>query len=209
MKNTNKTANRTASNNNTASKPASKPEKTIVPMGKTASTVDVAALEARLAAAEAALLKSEADKAALQAKVKTSARREVKAPSSYDVMQPIFVAVRGSIGKGIVLDVTLKDIFQATLKELQITLTPIIQATLIDRTIAHNSISNMAKARDYSSAIGRFNAFIEMYHQAMVLLPNIPALENSPLPEALIKAAGKAGFDIEIEAKAMLIVDKE
>lgn len=171
----------------------------IVPMGKKLTEADIAALEARLAAAEKALEEERAAKAELEAKVKTSKNRAVKSPDSYDVFQPIGVAIRGSINQGIVENDTLIKIWNDTLKTLSITITPLLAAKFIDKTIAHNSISNMAKAKDYNSAIGRYHAFCEMYNQARVLLPIIPVLEDSPIPAAIIAAAKKIGFDIEKE----------
>jgi len=157
----------------TNKKPASKPEKTIVAMGKTMTEADIKALLDRLAAAEAAKLQIEAEKAALEAKVKTSKARDVKAPSTYDVLQPVFVALRGNIGKNIVPDVALIDILRHAADTLVISLDGKTSKRLFEKTVLHNSCSNIAKAESLSSAEGRKDAFIKMLHQAMVMLPAI------------------------------------
>ena len=155
----NRTANRTAN-------------RTIVPMG-TMTQADIEALQARLAATEAALIESNTAKAALEAKVKTSKAREVKAPSTYDVIQPIFVAVRGSINQNIVDNDTLINIFFDTLKSLKITLDKAIAMRLINKTVQHNSCSNIAKADTKASAEGRKAAYVAMLDQCTVLLCSV------------------------------------
>ena len=189
---TKKNRNNTASNNNTASKPASKPGKKVIGLGKTMTEADIQALEARLAATEAALLQSEADKAALQAKVKTSSRREVKAPAEYDILQPLFVAVRGYINKGIVKDSVLLDIFNTSADKLSIAIDEKLSEKLFERTVLHNSSSNASKARDAASLAGRDNAFNAMLEQAKVILPLIKAVKWQEYKDTYQSASNKA-----------------
>lgn len=184
----NKASNKPVNNN----KPATVAEKKIVVMGKAASAVDVEALMARLEAAEAALKQSEADKAALSAKVKTSARREVKAPDSYNVLQPLFVAVRGYIGEKIVADGVLVDIFNKSADMLSIIVDERLSEKLFERTVLHNSCSNAAKARDAASLAGRDNAFDAMLEQAKVILPLIKSAKWQEYRDTYHTASNKA-----------------
>ena len=157
----------TKANNNKAD------NKKVLPIGRKLTEADIQALEMRLAAAEAALETEKAAKAALEAKVKTSAKREVKAPDTYDVLQPIFVAIRGSINKGIISNDTIIQIFFDALGRLQITLDKGIAMRLINKTVQHNSCSNIAKADSLASAEGRNAAYIEMLDQCKVLLCSV------------------------------------
>jgi len=167
MSNKNSTKNNTAKNT----------EKKVIPMGKTMTSAEIEALEARLAAAEAALEAERAAKAALEAKVKTSAKREPKSPDTYDILQPVFVALRGNIGKNIAPDIALIDIFKHAAKVLVVDLSADIQKRLFEKTVLHNSTSNIAKADCLTSAEGRKAAFEEMLHQAMIMLPAITEAE--------------------------------
>jgi len=165
-KNSTKTAN-------TAAKPAKNPaEMTIselTELKKTAKGLMIPIIEALIAEK----VKSEE----LQAKVKTSAKREPKAPDTYDILQPVFVALRGNIGKGIAPDIALIDIFKHTAKVLVIDLTADIQKRLFEKTVLHNSTSNIAKADSIKSAEGRKAAFEEMLKQAILMLPKITETE--------------------------------
>lgn len=156
--------------NSTKNNTAKNTEKKVLPIGRKLSESDIAALEARLAAAEAALATEKAAKAALEAKVKTSAKRDVKAPDSYDIIQPLFVTLRGNIGKGIVKDTVLIDIFLDTANKLSIIITEEISKRLFLKTVQHNSTSNIAKADSIKSAEGRKAAYMEMTEQAKVIL---------------------------------------
>jgi hypothetical protein len=189
----NKPANRTTS----ANKPAPVAGKKIVAMGKAAATVDVAALEARLAAAEAALAQSEADKAALQAKVKTSARREVKAPEAYNVLQPVYVALRGNINKDIVNNDTILDIFAFAAKALQITVDIPLQKRLHENTVLHNSTSNLAKAKDKAGIVARLEAYEAMTEQARIMLPDIADVAWKAYRDTVQEYADKAAANLK------------
>lgn len=162
---------------NTANTSTSTATKKVLPIGRKLSEADIAALEARLAAAEAALEEEKAAKAALEAKVKTSAKREPKAPDTYDILQPLFVALRGNIGKGIAPDIALVDIFKHAASVLVIDLTADIQKRLFEKTVLHNSTSNITKADNIKSAEGRKAAFEEMMKQAIIMLPKITEAE--------------------------------
>lgn len=180
--------NKTASNK--TAKTAENNNKKVLPMGKTISEADIKALEARLAAAEAINKQLEADKAALEAKVKTSSKREPKLPDVYDILQPVFVSLRGNIGKGIAPDIALLDIFRHAAKVLVLDLTADIQKKLFEKTVLHNSTSNISKADSKKSAEGRKAAFEEMLKQAIIMLPAITESEW-----AAYKAAYKAAYD--------------
>jgi len=147
--------------------------KKVLPIGRKLSEADIQALEARLASAEAALATEKAAKAALEAKVKTSAKREPKAPDTYDIIQPLFVALRGNIGKGIAPDESIIAIWQYAIHALKIIFDEDIQKRLFEKTVLHNSTSNIAKADCIKSAEGRKAAFNEMLQQAKVMLPKI------------------------------------
>lgn len=147
--------------------------KKILPIGRKLTEADIQALEMRLAAAEAALATEKAAKAALEAKVKTSAKREAKAPDTYDILQPVFVALRGSINKGIVSNDTIIQIFFDVLDRLKITLSVDISKKLFNKTVLHNSVSNMAKATELKGLQSRNQAYTEMVEQAKVLLASI------------------------------------
>lgn len=144
----------------------------IIDMSGKMNEADTNSLLARLAEMEKKLLEAEAAAASLAAKVKTSAKREQKAPDSYNVLQPIFVAVRGSVDKGIVDNSTLFEIMTMTADKLNIVLTDVGER-LIAKTVQHNSVSNIAKADSISSAEGRKAAYLEMLKQAAFLLPNV------------------------------------
>lgn len=155
--------------NNTASNTATTAKK-ILPIGRKLSESDIQALEMRLAAAEAALATERAAKAELEAKVKTSAKREHKAPDTYDILQPLFVVLRGNIGKGIVKDSVLIDIFIDTANRLNLVLSEEVSKRLFLKTVQHNSCSNIAKADSIKSAEGRKQAYLEMVEQAKKLI---------------------------------------
>jgi multidrug resistance efflux pump len=182
--------NKTASNKTASNKTAENNNKKVLPIGRKLSESDIQALEARLAAAEAINKQLEADKAALEAKVKTSSKREPKLPDVYDILQPVFVSLRGNIGKGIAPDITLIDIFKHAASVLIVDLTADIQKKLFEKTVLHNSTSNIAKADSIKSAEGRKAAFEEMLKQAIVMLPAITESEW-----AAYKAAYKAAYD--------------
>lgn len=158
---------------NSTNKPANKK---VVAIGRM-TEAEIEALQARLAAAEKALEAEKAAKAALEAKVKTSKNRDVKAPDAYDVLQPIFVALRGNIGKNIVPDIALIDILRHAADTLVISLDGKTSKRLFEKTVLHNSCSNIAKAESLSSAIGRKAAYNEMVEQAKILLPAITESE--------------------------------
>ena len=120
-----------------------------------------------------ALIAEKEKVAELQTKVKASSKRDVKAPDSYDVLQPLFVALRGSINKGIVSNDVLINLFQDVLNRLKITLSVDISKKLFIKTVLHNSVSNMAKATELKGLESRNKAYIEMVEQAKVLLVSI------------------------------------
>lgn len=151
--------------------------KKVLPIGRKLTEADIAALEKRLAEAERALEAERAAKAALEAKVKTSAKREAKAPDSYNVLQPIFVAIRGNVNRNIVDNDVLLNIFQYSVHTLKITLDDNIQKRLFERTVLHNSCANIAKAETLASAEGRRGAYLEMLDQCKVMLPAITEAE--------------------------------
>lgn len=160
-------------NTNKTSTKSTKSTKKIIDMSGKMNESDSASLLARLAEMEKKLAEAEAAAASLAAKVKTSSKREQKAPDSYNVLQPIFVAVRGSVDKGIVDNSTLFEIMTIAADKLNITLTDVIGERLIAKTVQHNSVSNIAKADSISSAEGRKAAYLEMLKQAAFLLPNV------------------------------------
>ena len=162
-----------STNNNKANNTANKANKKVLPMGKTITEADIKALESRLAIAEAALEAEKAAKAALEAKVKTSKNRDVKAPDTYDVLQPIFVAIRGNVNRNIVDNDVLINIFFDSINRLNITLDKTIALRLINKTVQHNSYSNIAKAETLASAEGRKAAYIAMLDQCKVLLCSV------------------------------------
>jgi len=146
-----------------------KPKK-VIAMGKTMTEADIQALEARLAAAEAALAEEKAAKAALEAKVKTSAKRENKVPTAYDLLQPLFVALRGAVNKNIVTNTVIIKMLSDIYASLGVVADIEIQKRLYLRTVQHNSTSNIAKADSLSSAEGRKKAYLEMTEQAKIVL---------------------------------------
>lgn len=145
----------------------------VLPIGKTMTQSDIEALQARLAATEAALNEANEAKAALEAKVKTSKVRDVKAPTAYEVLQPVFVAIRGSVNQNIVDNDILINIFFDSINRLNITLDKAMALRIINKTVQHNSCSNIAKAETLASAEGRKAAYIAMIEQCKVLLCSV------------------------------------
>lgn len=158
----NSTNNKAATTNNKVKNPADMSIQELMELKKSSKGVMVAIIEA--------LITEKTKSEELQAKVKTSAKREPKAPDSYDILQPVFVALRGNIGKGIVKDTVLLDIFIDTANRLSVVLTEDISKRLFLKTVQHNSCSNIAKAESISSAKGRKDAYLEMVEQAKRLL---------------------------------------
>jgi chorismate mutase len=175
-------------NNNTAPKAITK----VIDLGKAAPAQDNASLLDRIAALNAALKKSEEEKAALQTRVSTSKARAAKVPTSYDVIQPVFVAIRGSINIGIVDNAILKGIFDNACKACKLTIDKAISEKLVDNTIIHNSVSNMAKAKDKASIEGRIKAFDHMLEQAKALLPLLDKAFVDTCKKSVKAAADKA-----------------
>lgn len=174
--------NKTASNKTAAKSPADMNIAELIELKKSAKGLMIPIIEA--------LISEKVKSEELQAKVKTSAKREPKAPDTYDILQPVFVALRGNIGKGIAPDIALIDIFKHAASVLVIDLTADIQKRLFEKTVLHNSCSNIAKADSIKSAEGRKIAFEEMLKQAIVMLPAITESEW-----AAYKAAYKAAYD--------------
>lgn len=164
---------KTMSKNTKGNQNTTKATTEVIGMGKGMSAKDTQALLARLQEMEHKLAEAEAAKAALEAKVKTSSKREPKAPDSYNVLQPVFVALRNNIGKNIVDDSVLVDIFKNAAATLGITIDNAIAVRLVDKTVQHNSISNIAKADTLSSAEGRKEAYLEMLSQAETMLDQL------------------------------------
>lgn len=161
---------KTASTASTAAKnPANMTIVELIELKKSAKGLMVPIIEA--------LISEKTKSEELQSKIKTSAKREPKAPDSYDILQPVFVALRGNVGKGITADENIIAIFQYAVHALKITLDNNIQRRLFEKTVLHNSCSNIAKADSIKSAEGRKAAFEEMLHQAMVMLPKVTEAE--------------------------------
>lgn len=122
----------------------------------------------------------------LQAKVKTSAKRENKVPTAYDLLQPLFVALRGAVNKNIVTNTVIIKMLSDIYASLGMVTDIEIQKRLYLRTVQHNSVSNIAKADSKASAEGRKLAYLEMTEQAKVVLP---------LPEAKFWSDCLAEYD--------------
>jgi hypothetical protein len=188
--------NKTVNNNNPVNTTVKAPAK-VVALGKTMSNEEVQALTKRLADMEARLIESQSLAASLAAKVKTSARREVKSPDAYNVMQPVYVALRGNINKDIVNNDTILDIFAFAAKALQITVDIPLQKRLHENTVLHNSTSNFAKAKDKAGIAARLEAYEAMTEQAKLMLPDIADAAWEAYRDTVQEYADKASANLK------------
>lgn len=112
--------------------------------------------------------------AALQTRTKSSTKREATVPTAYNILQPLFVTIRGNVGEKIVEDSVLVDLFNLTAKKLSITIDKAMSEKLVLKTIYHNSHSNIGDKKKNDNKVScdnRIIAFKAMMDQAKVLLP--------------------------------------
>lgn len=169
-KNSTKANNNTANTANTATKPAKNPiEMTIqelVELKKSSKGLMIPIIEA--------LIAEKTKVEALQTRTKSAGKREATVPTAYNILQPLFVTIRGNIGEKIVEDSVLVDIFNTTAKKLNITIDKAMAEKLVKKTIYFNSHSNIGdkkKNENKTSCDNRIIAFKAMLEQAKILLP--------------------------------------
>lgn len=166
---------------------------------------EIKALQTKLAEAEALNNKLNAEKIALEPKVKTSKNRDVKAPDTYTILQPLFVTLRGNINKEIVSNDTIAKILSNICSELRITFDLNMQIKIWKLTVLHNSTSNIPdpnKTSTASSAKGKLEAYKEMAIQGMYLLTLITKEQWQAWEAEVLECYNKNPFVAEAEAKA-------
>src|SRR5574343_490567 len=143
----------------------------------------------------------------LQAKLattkKTSSKRETQLPDSYDVIQPLFVSLRGQIGKGIITDTVINAMFADILKHANLIMTESLAKKLFGNTVYHNSYSNIAnknQVKEAKDCLNRYVSFLAMAKQAEVMLPLLPKAYINEATEAVFNHA-KYPFDKPEAAK--------
>lgn len=131
---------------------------------------------------------------ALQTRTKSSTKREATVPTAYNILQPLFVTIRGNIGEKIVENSVLIDLFNLTAKKLGILIDKAMSEKLVLKTIYHNSHSNIGDKKKNDNKVScdnRVIAFKAMMEQAKLLLP---LLDKAFCDKCIKEVAGNACY---------------